>query len=675
MSVEEIKKQIEKLREEIKRHDYLYYVINQPEISDYEYDQLMAKLRDLEKRYPQFITPDSPTQRVCGEVSKEFKPVKHTIPMLSLENTYSSEEIFEWEKRIKKILGKENPEFVVEPKIDGVSCTVIYKKGLLVLGATRGDGETGEDITSNIKTIRSIPLSLVGSSKYQVPSTFEVRGEVYIDKKDFEKLNKKLQNTNEVTFANPRNAAAGSLRQKDPKVTAKRPIKFFAHSTGIIEGTNLKIESHWKFLQACKEFGIRVIQNAKLCKNIEEVIDYCKKWQEERDKIEYGVDGMVIKVNSFKQRKLLGFTMKSPRWAIAYKFPAQQATTKIKNIRVQVGRTGIITPVADLEPVRCGGVTISHATLHNFDEIKRLGVKIGDTVIVERAGEVIPKIVKVIESKRTGSEESFNVPEKCPECGGNIVKEKEEVAYRCINPLCPAQLIRGLIHFAKREAMDIEGLGEAVVQQLVEKKLVHDFADIYSLKKEDLLKLELFKDKKAQNLLNAIEKSKKRPLSRLLFALGIRNVGEKAAIVLAEKFLNIDNLMKATIEDLQKIYEVGPVMAESIVNFFNQPGAKKLIEKLKNSAVNMKEEIKKGPKILEGKTFVFTGELKTFSRNEAEAKVRELGGNATSSVSKKTDYVVVGENPGTKFDKAKKLGIKIINENEFLKIIKINNNP
>jgi len=671
MSLEEIKKQIEKLRKEIKRHDYLYYVLNQPEISDYEYDQLLKKLEELEKKYPQLITPDSPTQRVSGEIAKEFKSVKHTIPMLSLENTYSPEEIIEWEKRVKKILEGQSCEFVVEPKIDGVSCTILYKNGLLVLGATRGDGETGEDITLNIKTIHSIPLSLRESSKYPVPSIFEVRGEVYIDKNEFEKLNKKLQDNNEITFANPRNAAAGSIRQKDPKVTAERPLKFFAHSTGVIEDKNLKIENHLKFLEICKEFGIRTIENFKLCKNIEEVIDYCKKWQEERDKIEYDIDGMVIKVNSFRQREILGTTMKSPRWAIAYKFPAQQATTKIKNIRVQVGRTGIITPVADLEPVRCGGVTISHATLHNFDEIKRLGVKIGDTVIVERAGEVIPKIVKVIESKRTGNEKNFKVPEKCPECGGEIVKEKEEeVAYRCINPSCPAQLIRGLIHFAKREAMDIEGLGEAVVQQLVEKKLVHDFADIYYLKKEDLLQLELFKDKKAQNLLDAIGKSKNRPLSRLLFALGIRNVGEKAAIVLAEKFLNIDNLMKATTDDLQKIYEIGPVMAESIVKFFKQPSTKKLIEKLKDAGVNMKEEIKKAPKILEGKTFVFTGELKSFSRNEAEAKVRELGGNATSSVSKKTGYVVVGEKPGSKFDKAKKLGIKIIDENEFLKMIK-----
>ncbi|MFN3966484.1 MAG: NAD-dependent DNA ligase LigA, partial [Endomicrobiia bacterium] len=575
------------------------------------------------------------------------------------------------EKRIKKIIGDQKYEFIVEPKIDGVSCTIIYKKGILSLGATRGDGETGEDITLNIKTIHSIPLSLRESKKYPVPSIFEVRGEVYIDKNDFEKLNKKLSEDNQVTFANPRNAAAGSIRQKDPKVTAERPLKFFAHSTGFIEDKELKIETHMDFLKICKEFGIRTIENVKLCKNIEEVIEYCKKWENERDKLEYDIDGMVIKVNSFKQREILGFTMKSPRWAIAYKFPAQQATTKIKNIRVQVGRTGIITPVADLEPVKCGGVTISHATLHNFDEIKRLGVKIGDTVVVERAGEVIPKIVKVIESKRTGNEKNFTVPEKCPECGGKIVKEKEEeVAYRCINPSCPAQLIRGLIHFAKREAMDIEGLGEAVVQQLVEKNLVRDFADIYSLKKDDLLKLELFKDKKAQNLLNAIEESKKRPLSRLLFALGIRNVGEKAAIVLAEKFLSIDNLMKATIEDLQNIYEIGPIMAESIVNFFKQPTTRKLIDKLKSAGVNMKEEIKKGPKILEGKTFVFTGELKSFSRNEAEAKVRELGGNTSSSVSKKTDYVVVGENPGSKFDKAKKLGIKIIDENEFLKMIK-----
>ncbi|MDI6640995.1 MAG: NAD-dependent DNA ligase LigA [Elusimicrobiota bacterium] len=672
----DIKKQIENLRKEIRKHDYLYYVLNQPEISDYEYDQLMKKLEELEKAHPEFITPDSPTQRVSGEVTKEFKPVKHSTAMLSLDNTYSAEEIREWDTRIKKFLPNQKYAFIVEPKIDGVSCAVTYKNGLLSVGATRGDGETGEDITLNIKTIKSIPLSLFQTSnqgskfQFQLPSIFEVRGEVYIDKKEFEKLNKELLEKGQTTFANPRNAAAGSLRQKDPKITASRPLKFFVHSFGEIK--DARFTTYSEFLAFCKKLGLRTIEHTKLCKNIDEVINYCLHWQEKRDEIDYEIDGMVIKVNSLKQRKILGFTMKSPRWAIAYKFPARQATTKVINIRVQVGRTGIITPVADLQPVQCGGVTISHATLHNFDEIERLGVLIGDTVLVERAGEVIPKVVKVIESKRTGREKKFELPKKCPECSGVIVKEKEEeVGWRCINPSCPAQLERGLIHFAKREAMDIEGLGDAVVKQLVSKKIVTDFADLYSLKKSDLFKLELFKDKKAENLLAAIEKSKTQPLSHLLYGIGIRNIGEKAANLLVERFGDIDRLMAATAEELTEIKEVGPVTAESVVNFFKQPQTKKLIAKLKAQGVNTKEPKKvvvESP--FTGKTVVFTGELKSFSRTEAETKIRELGGSPSSSVSKKTDFIIVGENPGSKYTKAKQLGVKILTEEEFLSLIK-----
>ncbi len=667
----EIKKEIEKLRQEIRHHDYLYYVLNQPEISDAEYDRLMKRLKELEKKYPQFITLDSPTQRVSGQPAELFQPVKHAKPMLSLENTYSPEEVKEWGERVKKGLSEEKHEYVVEPKIDGVSTALTYENGIFTLGATRGDGETGEDITANLKTIRSIPLSLLTTFYSPLPKLLEVRGEVYMEKKEFNRLNEEMKSRGEPIFANPRNAAAGSLRQKDPRITASRPLKFFAHSYGLIE-RGKKLTTHWEYLQALKEYGIKTIEQAKLCKNIEEIIDYCKKWEEKRDTLSYEIDGMVIKINSLSQREKLGSTLKSPRWAIAYKFPARQATTKVKNIIVQVGRTGIITPVAELEPVGCGGVTISHSTLHNFDEIKRLGVKIGDTVLIERAGEVIPKVVKVIESKRTGKEKEFKVPSKCPVCAGPIVKEKEEeVAYRCINPSCPAQLARGLIHFAKREAMDIEGLGESVVEQLVEKKMVSDFADIYSLKKEDLLKLDLFADKKAENLLSAIQVSKNRPLGRLLYALGIRHVGEKAAQVLAERFETMDNLMKASVDDLTSIYEVGPVMAESVVNFFRQEGTRKLIEKLKKAKVNMKtEEKKKGPQPLAGKTFVFTGELKSFTRPEAEAKVKELGGNPTSSVSKKTDYIVVGENPGSKYTKAKELGVKVVAEEEFIKLIK-----
>jgi len=475
----------------------------------------------------------------------------------------------------------------------------------------------------------------------------------------------------EQPFANPRNAAAGSLRQKNPKITAERKLKFIVHSYGTIPGTG-KFRTHFEFLNICEKIGLpTTLKNINVTKKIGEVVELCKKREFERENMPFEIDGLVIKINSIEQQKKLGFTMKSPRWAIAYKFPPKQATTKIINIVVQVGRTGTLTPVAELEPVECAGVVISRATLHNFDEVERLDVKIGDTVLIERAGEVIPKIIKVIETKRTGGERKIKIPEKCPVCGQPIVKVKEEdVAWRCINPSCPAHLENGLVHFAKREAMDIEGLGEAAVVQLISKKMVSDFADIYYLKKDDLLKLELFKDKKAQNLLDAIAKSKTRPLSRLLFGLGIRNVGEKAAIVLAEKFLTLDDLMKAAVDDLQKIYEVGPAVAESVVKFFAMPETKKLVEKLKKTGVNTTEEIKKGPKILEGKTFVFTGELKKFSRTDAEAKVRQLGGNDASSVSQKTDFVVAGDTPGSKYNRAKKLGVKIISEDDFLKMIK-----
>lgn len=572
-------------------------------------------------------------------------------------------------KRISQRKEVITSEYVVEPKIDGVSAALTYENGILTIGATRGDGETGEEITANIKTVRSIPLSLISISKIPIPRRLEIRGEVYIEKKDFNRLNEEISLKSETIFANPRNAAAGSLRQKDPRVTTSRPLKFFAHSYGEVTGE--KINSHWEYLQKLKEYGIKAIEQAKLCKNIDEVINYCKEWEEKRDNLAYEIDGMVIKINSLQQQEILGSTLKSPRWAIAYKFPARQATTKIINIIVQVGRTGIITPVAEFEPVECAGVTISHSTLHNFDEIKRLAVKIGDTVIIERAGEVIPKIVKVIVSKRTGKEKEFKVPSHCPVCNGPIVKEKEEVAYRCINPSCPAQLARGLIHFGSRKALDIEGLGESAVEQLVEKKIISDFADIYFLKKEDFLKLDLFANKKTENLLMTIEKSKNHPLGRLLYAIGIRNVGEKAAQVLAERFETMDNLMKAEIADLTFIYEIGPVMAESVVRFFQQEGTRKLIEKLKKAGVRMEEEKKKiGSRPLLGKTFVFTGELKSFTRSEAETKVKELGGNPTSSVSKKTDFVVIGENPGSKYTKARELGLKILSEEEFINLVK-----
>jgi len=662
------KQKIEKLREQIRHHDYQYYVLSQPEISDKEYDDLIKELEALEKQFPGLRSADSPTQRVGGEVQERFKTVTHRVKMLSLGNTYSIEELKEWDKRVHKGLGTAAVEYVAELKIDGVSASLNYKNGLFVLGATRGDGATGEDITHNLKTVRAIPLRLFGKEH---PKFLDVRGEIYMEISEFDKINKERKREGEVLFANPRNSASGSLKLLDSSLTARRRLNCFIHSFGLLEGKN-KFATHWEFLNQAKEWGLRVNLNNKLCKNLDEVIDYCQKWQEKQRSLPYQIDGIVIKVNSLEQQEKLGFTLKSPRWAAAYKFPARQATTRLKDIQVQVGRTGVLTPVAILEPVECGGVTITHSTLHNFDEIKRLDIRIGDRVILERAGEVIPHIIKVVDSVRTGKEKIFKIPQKCPACGGKITKEKEgDVAYRCINSSCPKQFERGLLHFSSRVAMDIEGLGEAVVEQLIDKKIVHDFADIFLLKKEDLLKLELFAEKKAENLLASISKSKQQPLSRLLFGLGIRHVGEKAASVLAERFHGLDKIMQSDRDDFDNIPEIGEVMAESIAEFFAYSQTRKLLAKLKAVGVNIREperEIKNSP--ISGKTFVFTGELNSLTRDEAGKKIRGLGATASSSVSKNTDFVVAGENPGSKFNEARRLGVKIIDEKEFLKLIK-----
>ncbi|OQA92556.1 MAG: DNA ligase [Elusimicrobia bacterium ADurb.Bin231] len=658
--------EIEKLKTEIRKHDYLYYVLASPEISDYEYDKLVKRLEDLEKIHPELVSPDSPTMRVSGQVTDEFKSVTHAAAMLSLSNTYVPEEILEWQKRAAKALPEENFEYIIEPKIDGVSCSLTYKNGALALGATRGDGLTGEDITLNIKTIKSVPLKLFSDMPF-----LELRGEIYIDRKDFDLLNESLLSSGEEAFANPRNASAGSLRQKNPAITARRRLKFMAHSYGAINGGKI-FDSHKEFLEFCTDNGLpSTLKYIRITRNITEVLNICAEYEKTRLTFPFEIDGLVIKINDLSQQRKLGFTMKSPRWAAAYKFPAKQVTTLLKNIIIQVGRTGILTPVAELEPVECGGVIISRATLHNFDEIKRLDVRAGDTVLVERAGEVIPKIIKVINTKRIAVSMPFEIPSQCPVCGRRVEKEKnEDVALRCVNPLCPAQIERGLTHFASRAAMDIEGLGDAAVEQLIKKKIVSDFADIYFLEKRDLLGLDLFKDKKADNLIFAIQKSKDRPLSRLLFGLGIRNIGEKAALLLAGQFRTMEALMNANADDITKIYEMGPIMAESIVKFFQQDETVELIRKLKKAGVNMEEHTTQVFQKFAGKTFVFTGELKTLSRVEAETAVRGFGGNATASVSKKTDFVVAGEKPGSKYDKAKKLGIPIIMEQDFLKMIK-----
>ncbi|MCM8790057.1 MAG: NAD-dependent DNA ligase LigA, partial [Candidatus Omnitrophica bacterium] len=518
-----VKKKIEALREQIRHHDYLYYVLAQPEISDKEYDELMRKLKELEDKHPQYKSDDSPTVRVGGIVLDGFKTVAHKQKMLSLDNTYSVEELKDWAERVRKGLGEdEKIEYVVELKIDGVSANLTYERGRLIIGATRGDGERGEDVTQNIKTIRSIPLLLLGKD---FPDLIEIRGEVYMDRRDFEAINKEKEKTEESLFANPRNAASGSLKLLDTSTVAKRRLKFFAHSLG--EHRGIDFETHWQFLEKLKQWGVPVNKESKLFGKLQDVIAYYNLWQEKRDKLTYDIDGMVVKLNAISQQKKLGFTLKSPRWAVAYKFSARQATTEVLDIKVNVGRTGVITPTAELKPVECAGVVIRHATLHNFDEIKRLGIKIGDRVLIERAGDVIPKVIKVVKS--CGRKE-FSVPKTCPVCSGKVVKEKEEdVAYYCINPSCPAQLERRLLHFASRIAMDIEGMGESVVNQLVNLKLVRNFAHIYRLTEKDLSRLELFKEKKIKNLLIAIENSKKRSLSRLIFALGIRHIGEKAA--------------------------------------------------------------------------------------------------------------------------------------------------
>lgn len=663
--MKDIEKRIEELRNLIRHHDRRYYALSEPEISDKEYDGFLKELKELEKAHPELITPDSPTQRLTNVLQDGFKTVAHKVKMLSLDNTYSYDEIRDWQVRVHKGIGTQKVEYVAEPKIDGVSIALTYKNGVLELGATRGDGERGEDVTLNIKTIAAIPLKLLTDNP---PELLEVRGEIYMPKDEFERLNKARLKEGSGLFANPRNAASGSLKLLDTKLVKERKLSCFIHSFGA--SSRMSLDTHYEFLNLAKKWGLRVNPDFKLCRTLDEVIDFCRAFEPKKGKLDYEVDGVAIKVNSFKQRAALGETLKSPRWAIAYKYPARQATTKLEDIIVQVGRTGVITPVAMLSPVECAGVVIKHATLHNFDEIERLGIKIGDRVIIERAGEVIPKVVKVVTSVRSGKEKPFKIPKNCPVCQSAIVKEKaDDVAYRCVNPSCPAQIEKSLLHFASRDAMDIEGMGEAVVAQLVRDKKVRDFSDIYALKKGDLLTLDLFKDKKADNLIAAIEKSKKQPLHRLIYGLGIRHAGEKAAYMLAQKFETMDNLERAKKEEIDAIYEFGSEIADSVAEFFHRPENKKLIANLKRAGLNMSEPQKRTLDILSGKVFVFTGELSAFSRAQAERIARDLGGNAASSVSSKTDFVVAGESAGSKLDKAKKLGVKIIGEKEFMKLI------
>ena len=666
-TMKEIRKKIEKLRSEIRRHDHLYYVLSQPVISDKEYDDLMRQLQELEAEHPGYGSVDSPTARVAGGVARGFKTLRHQARMLSLENAYSEQELREWEQRVRKVLGKDKVEFVVEQKIDGVSASLRYRKGRLAAAATRGDGETGEDVTRNIRTIRSVPLVLLGE---KAVDSIEIRGEVFMERPAFKRLNAERQKQGEELFANPRNAASGSLKLLDSSLVRARPLDFYGHSLGALEGVSVRTQ--WDFLNKLREWGIRASPQARLCKDLEEVISYYKYWAGRRDTISYEVDGVVVKVNSLKQQQRLGWTLKNPRWAVAYKFPARQATTEVTGIRVNVGRTGALTPTAELKPAECAGVIIRHVTLHNFDEVRRLGIKVGDRVLIERAGDVIPKVVKVV-ADRGG--QVLLLPKECPVCGGKVLKEKEEdVAYRCINPACAAQLERELLHFASRSCMDIEGMGESVVSQLVAGgagKPVRTVADIYRLRADDLARLDLFKEKKIQNLLAAIERSKGRPLSRLVYALGIRHVGEKAAYVLACHFKDMHTLMAASRSELEQIKEIGPVMAASIRAYFSQSTTRELIKKLEAEGLTFTQAVSRPLRstALSGRTVVFTGELRGFTRSQAQQAARDAGARVVSGVSARTDFVIAGESPGSKLREARKLNVKIVDESEFKEMI------
>lgn len=659
MNKKETKKEIERLREEINLHNYRYYVENNPVISDYEFDQLLKKLEKLESEFPELVTPDSPTQRVGEEPLEGFKTIPHKVPMLSLANTYTYDELREFDERVQKNVG--DVEYIVDPKIDGAGVALIYENSIFIRGATRGDGIRGDDISQNLKTIRSIPLKLRGQNLKNV----EVRGEVYMSLEGFKKYNKEQEKKGGVVFANPRNAAAGSLRQLDSRIVADRPLDIFMY---FVSFSDKELVSHEKAMDALKEAGFRVNPLIKKVANIEEAIEYCKKLEKKREKVDYEMDGAVIKVNSFAKQKELGETSKNPRWAISYKFAAKQSTTRLNDIAIQVGRTGTLTPVAILKPVEVGGVTVSRATLHNFDELKRKDVKIGDWVLVERSGDVIPQVVKSIKEKRTGKEKSKIIPRKCPICGTDIIRTEGEVAVRCPNKYCPARLKWRLRYFASRDAMDIDHLGHSTIDKLLDEGLIDNIADLYSLKKEDVLKLEGFKEKSAQNLLDSIEKSKQQDLSRLIYGLGIRHVGKYAAQLLAAKYNSIDELGNASEEELKEIDGLGDKSAESIATFFATDENIQLIEQLKDIGVKTRE-IKKEGLSLQGKKFVFTGGLTSLTRSEASDLVKQQGGIVASSVGKDVDYVVAGENPGSKFEKAKKLEITIIDEIEFKKLV------
>lgn len=652
------------LRKKIDELSYQYYTLDKPTVTDYEYDMMYRELENIEKAHPDWITPDSPTQRVGSKISGGFAKYTHDRPMLSLGDVFNDDELREFDQRVRGDLGGEDLEYVVELKIDGLAVNLIYEQGQFVRGVTRGDGRVGEDITNNVRTIRTIPLYIPSDSPH-----VEIRGEVYMPIASFEALNAQRRDDELEPFANPRNAAAGSLRQLDPRITAQRKLAFFAYALGGTVG--IEIPSQEALLQDLKDFHFQVNPEYRKFTNIENVITFIHSWDDRRDTLPYATDGMVVKVNSFAQQQRLGNTVKIPRWAIAYKFPPEQAKTKVLGISVSLGRTGVLTPAADLQPVRLAGTTVKRATLHNEGYIKEKDIRIGDTVIIQKAGEIIPEVVRSLPNLRTGEEQVFAMPATCPSCGGPVVRKEGEAATRCINPDCPAVIGEKIAHFVSRDAMNIDGLGDAIVQQLLAQHLIHDVADIYGLTKEELVDLEGFGEKSADNLIKAIETSKSVGLARVLFALGIRFVGAKAGRVLAECFGSIEAIMAASVDELTAIDDIGPRIAESIADYFRNEKNRALVQKLQGYGVNMTAEKRQLINTtFDGEVVVLTGKLQIMTRKEAEQAVEDRGGKCTLSVTKKTTLVVVGAEPGSKYEKARKLGTHIITEEEFVDWLK-----
>src|SRR5216684_433027 len=659
-------KTTESLREKIRHHEYRYYVLDDPEISDGQFDQLMNELKKLEAKNPELITPDSPTQRVGGKPREGFLKATHTSPMLSLDNTYSEDELRNWERRVHELSGREDIDYVCELKLDGQSLALHYEDGTLVRGITRGDGTTGEDVTLNVRTVRSIPLSvpLEKLKKAGIPADFEVRGELLMPIAAFKRMNEEREERELPVFANPRNATAGTVRQLEPSITAQRRLDYFGYA--LLQNGRTLLDRHWETLNALEAAGFKVNPSRKLAKNFEEAWTFIQQEEPKREKLAYEIDGIVIKVDRTAFQEELGYTGKAPRWAIAYKYAARAGVTKIEDIIVQVGRTGKLTPVAVLKPVPIGGTTVSRATLHNMDEIERLGVKIGDWVGVERGGDVIPKVTHVVEDKdHPGGHRSFQMPEKCPVCGTKVVRTEGEVDHRCVNANCPAKLRETILHFASRGVMNIDGMGEALVNQLTERGLVKNVADLYKLTKDDLLQLERMGEKSAENVLAEIAASKKLPLERVIYGLGIRFVGERTAQFLAEHFGDLDEIMKASAEQLEEVNEVGPRIAESIVEFFADEHNRKLVSDLRKAGLTFAGQKKEKGTKLAGKTFVLTGTLERHTRDEAKKMIEDAGGRVSGSVSKKTDYVVAGSDAGSKLDKARELGVSVIGEEEL----------